>query len=149
LVGLAEKLATANDLLLPAQSIAAGLRPFAASLARLLGRPVGQSGSGPTQWVLYQTLPEARKAARLVRLALLEGRLPALGEDQAFVAATSIAVRPADQPSAGEGPDHGLSDGPDSRPKRPSTVHNGFSGSALPRSEAPAEPRTPNGDDPR
>jgi 4-diphosphocytidyl-2-C-methyl-D-erythritol kinase len=145
LIGLAEKLAAANDLLLPAQSIAVGLRPFAASLARLLGRPVGQSGSGPTLWVLYQTLPEARKAARLVRLGLLEGRLPALGEDQTFVAATSIAVRPADQPSA----DHGPSDGPDSRPKRPSTVHNGFTGGAIRRSEAPAEPRTPNGDDPR
>jgi 4-diphosphocytidyl-2-C-methyl-D-erythritol kinase len=149
LIGLAEKLAAANDLLLPAQSIAVGLRPFAASLARLLGRPVGQSGSGPTLWVLYQTLPEARKAARLVRLGLLEGRLPALGEDQTFVAATSIAVRPADQPSADHGPDHGPSGGPDSRPKRPSTVHNGFSGGAIRRSEAPAEPRTPNGDDPR
>jgi 4-diphosphocytidyl-2-C-methyl-D-erythritol kinase len=153
LVGLAEKLAAANDLLLPAQSIAVGLRPFAASLARLLGRPVGQSGSGPTLWVLYQSLPEARKAARLVRLGLLEGRLPALGEDQAFVAATSIAVRPADQPNADNGPDlgadHRPSDGSDSRPKRPSTVHNGFSRGAIRRSEAPAEPLTPNGDDPR
>jgi 4-diphosphocytidyl-2-C-methyl-D-erythritol kinase len=145
LVGLAADLATANDLMLPAQSVAAGLRSFAAALSRLVGLPVGQSGSGPTLWVLYRTLPEARKAARLVRLGLLEGRLPALGEDQAFVAATSIAVRPTGQSADDRGP----SQGRESRPKRPSTVHNGSSGGALPTGKAAAKPKTPNGDDPR
>ena len=61
LLGLAESLAGANDLLPAAQSLAPDLLDFMRALGKLLGRPVGQSGSGPTLWVLYRSLPEARK----------------------------------------------------------------------------------------
>ena len=71
-------------------------------MARLLGRPVGLSGSGPTCWVLYSSLAEAEKAATLIHEAFRDGRLPDPGGGRPFVGATTIA---------GETTSGGLTDG--------------------------------------
>ena len=67
--------------------------PFRRALARLTGRPIGLSGSGPTLWVLYPSLDEARAAEAVVRLALEAGALVAPGDRPPFVMATVIASR--------------------------------------------------------
>jgi 4-diphosphocytidyl-2-C-methyl-D-erythritol kinase len=85
-----EELATANDLIPAALEVAPGLAEFRAALGRLVGRPVGQSGSGPTAWVLYPSLAAARVAARFVRLGIANGALPRLGDGEPFVAASTI-----------------------------------------------------------
>jgi 4-diphosphocytidyl-2-C-methyl-D-erythritol kinase len=90
----AKELAEANDLLPAALSVAPGLEEFGLALQRLLGRPICQSGSGPTLWALYDNLAEARKAVRFVRLAATDGSLPKLGTPEPFVAATTIDARP-------------------------------------------------------
>ena len=56
LLARAEELAAANDLLPAALSVAPRLAGFYAALSRSLGRPAGQSGSGPTAWVLYESI---------------------------------------------------------------------------------------------
>ena len=89
LINRADELAAANDLLPSALSVAPFLAGFRDSLGRILDRPIGQSGSGPTAWILYPSLSAARRAARLVRLAALDGRLPA-GDGRPFVAASTI-----------------------------------------------------------
>jgi 4-diphosphocytidyl-2-C-methyl-D-erythritol kinase len=93
LLALAADIAAANDLRPAAAAIAPGLNGFAAALEKLVERPVGQSGSGPTMWSLYPTLAEARKAVRFVRLAAVNGTLPLIGTGEPFVAATTIAGR--------------------------------------------------------
>lgn len=90
LLARAEELAAANDLLPAALEIAPSLAAFRAALGLLLGRPVGQSGSGPTAWVLYRSLAAAHKAARFVHLGSLEGTLPPIGEGEPFVAVSTI-----------------------------------------------------------
>jgi 4-diphosphocytidyl-2-C-methyl-D-erythritol kinase len=90
LIGRADELAAANDLLPATLSVAPSLAVFRASLGRILDRPIGQSGSGPTAWVLYPSLSAARRAARLVRQAALDGRLPAAADDRPFVATSTI-----------------------------------------------------------
>jgi hypothetical protein len=90
LVARSEELATANDLLPAALEVVPGLAGFRAALGRLVGRPVGQSGSGPTAWVLYPSLAAARVAARFVRLGIVNGALPRLGDGDPFVAASTI-----------------------------------------------------------
>ena len=72
-----------------------GLVPFKRALLRLLGRPVGLSGSGPTHWALYPSLAEAAAAAEVVRGAVAAGTLPAPGPRPPFVAATRILSAPA------------------------------------------------------
>jgi 4-diphosphocytidyl-2-C-methyl-D-erythritol kinase len=94
LMELAPELASANDLVPAAAAVVPGLQRFVNGLAKLVDRPVCQSGSGPTLWVLYLTLAEARRAARLVRLAAVNGTLPLLGTGEPFVTATTIAGRP-------------------------------------------------------
>ena len=79
-------LASANDLLPAAAALVPELVALRRALMRLLGRPVGQSGSGPTLWALYPSLAAAEDAARTVR----EGDLPGVGEDRPFVQATTI-----------------------------------------------------------
>ena len=114
----AAELARANDLAPAAASIAPGLDAFVTALEKLVGRPVCQSGSGPTLWSLYSTLAEARKAARFVRLAAINGTLPLVGSGEPFVAAATIAGRstpPAVSPADGT-----------TGTIRPRTVHNGF-----------------------
>jgi 4-diphosphocytidyl-2-C-methyl-D-erythritol kinase len=88
----AADLAAANDLLPASLRVAPQLAGFRRALEGLLGRPVGQSGSGPTAWILYPSLAGARRAAPTVRRAARTGALPAIGDDEPFVAATTIAT---------------------------------------------------------
>jgi 4-diphosphocytidyl-2-C-methyl-D-erythritol kinase len=139
LAGAAD-LAAGNDLMQAALSIAPGLRGFITALEKLVGRPVCQSGSGPTLWSLYATLAEARKAARFVRLAAANGTLPVIGAGEPFVVATMIAGRHSP-------PEVQLTDGA-TVTIRPRTVHNG-TGSRPLRGEPVAEPGDPKGGEPR
>ncbi|HVA85325.1 MAG TPA: hypothetical protein VNF73_03285 [Candidatus Saccharimonadales bacterium] len=83
-------LAAANDLLGPATAILPQLVPFRRGLARVLGRPIGQSGSGPTCWVLYPSETDAAAAAETVRTAVADGRLGSESGSHPFIAATTI-----------------------------------------------------------
>jgi 4-diphosphocytidyl-2-C-methyl-D-erythritol kinase len=107
LLDRAEELAWANDLMPAAAAVAPELPELRESLAQLLGRPVGQSGSGPTAWVLYPSLAAARKAARFVRFAALGGQLPQVGSGTPFIGTTTILGRSA---SGGFGPAPGSLD---------------------------------------
>jgi 4-diphosphocytidyl-2-C-methyl-D-erythritol kinase len=86
LLDRAAELAAANDLMPATLAVAPRLASLRASLEALLGRPVGQSGSGPTLWALYGTLDGAEKAAAAVGRDGL--RLPA----KPFVAATGMVT---------------------------------------------------------
>jgi 4-diphosphocytidyl-2-C-methyl-D-erythritol kinase len=90
LVERAGVLASANDLLPAAASVVPGLVPFRRALTRLLGRPIGLSGSGPTLWALYPSLDETEEAADTVRNAVDGGTLAVNGAP--FVTATTIAL---------------------------------------------------------
>jgi 4-diphosphocytidyl-2-C-methyl-D-erythritol kinase len=92
LVARAGAMTVANDLFAAARMIVPALVPFRRALSRLLERPVGLSGSGPTLWTLYASEVEAADAAETVRTALWEGRLVSVGDGQPFVAATVIAT---------------------------------------------------------
>ena len=63
----ASVLAAANDLAPAAMVVEPGLVPFRRALLRLLARPVGISGSGPTHWAFYPSHAEAAAAAEVVR----------------------------------------------------------------------------------
>ncbi|MFI5259138.1 MAG: 4-(cytidine 5'-diphospho)-2-C-methyl-D-erythritol kinase [Candidatus Limnocylindrales bacterium] len=141
LLAVAEELASANDLLAAAASLAPGLHGFIDTLERLVGRPVCQSGSGPTLWSLYTSLAEARKAGRFVRLAAVNGALPLLGAGEPFIAATTIAGRalpPQPRPSDGS-----------TDTIRPRTVHNASGADRQPRGGPSADPGETKGEDPR
>ena len=86
-------LASANDLLPASVAVEPALVPFRRALARLTGRPIGLSGSGPTLWVLYPSLAEAQAAELLVRAAIGGGTLAAPGDGPPFVCATTIVSR--------------------------------------------------------
>ena len=90
LVARAGAMTVANDLLPATALVVPALVPFRRSLSRLLGRPVGLSGSGPTLWTLYASEAEATEAAAAVRTALEEGRITAPGSSGPFVGATHI-----------------------------------------------------------
>lgn len=83
-------LATANDLAPATERLEPGLRPFRRALARLVRRPIGQSGSGPTLWALYPSEAEAAEAADGVRTAVESGALEAPGAGEPFIAATTL-----------------------------------------------------------
>jgi 4-diphosphocytidyl-2C-methyl-D-erythritol kinase len=72
-------LAHANDLMPAAQHVVPGLVAFRRGLIRALGTAVGQSGSGPTAWVIYPSREDADAAAAAVRDALADGRIVAPG----------------------------------------------------------------------
>jgi 4-diphosphocytidyl-2-C-methyl-D-erythritol kinase len=91
-------LASANDLFPATAVLEPALVPFRRSLARLTGRPIGMSGSGPTLWVLYPSLEAAQAAAALVGGAIDNGALQAPGDRPPFVTASTIASRVAAQP---------------------------------------------------
>lgn len=97
LLARASVLASANDLAPAAVVVEPGLVPFKRALLRLLGRPVGVSGSGPTHWAFYPSHAEAAKAADAVRAAIAAGDLPAPGPREPFVAATRIISDTHDQ----------------------------------------------------
>ncbi|MFM2105059.1 MAG: hypothetical protein RL338_91 [Chloroflexota bacterium] len=92
LVDRAGVLAAANDLLPATLALFPALVPFRRALMRLLGRPVGQSGSGPTCVVLYPSLDEAVAAGATVLEAVGSGRLPPTGEGAPAVVATTIGA---------------------------------------------------------
>ena len=93
LLARAGVLAAGNDLAPAAAVVEPGLVPFKRALLRLLGRPVGLSGSGPTHWALYPSIEEAATAADAVREAFAEGRVPTPGGRAPFVAAARIVSR--------------------------------------------------------
>ena len=84
-------LASANDLLPAVALVLPSIVPFRRALTRLLRRPIGLSGSGPTLWAVYPSLAEAVTAAALVNAALADGSLVAPGDAPPFVTATVIA----------------------------------------------------------
>jgi 4-diphosphocytidyl-2-C-methyl-D-erythritol kinase len=90
LLARASVLAAANDLAPAAAALEPDLVPFKRALLRLLARPVGLSGSGPTHWALYPSHDEAAEAADRVLAAHAAGDLPAPGGQAPFVAATRI-----------------------------------------------------------
>ena len=99
-------LASANDLAAAAAVVAPGLTSFRRALTRVLGRPVGLSGSGPTLWAVYPSADAATGAADVVRAANADGRLPEIGTGAPFVAATAIrAGSPDPAPAAGSAED--------------------------------------------
>jgi 4-diphosphocytidyl-2-C-methyl-D-erythritol kinase len=87
-------LAAANDLLPAAATIVEGLVPLRRALMRLLGRPIGLSGSGPTLWALYPSIDEADLAAAAVRAAVGTGFVTAPGDGPPFVAAATFLTTP-------------------------------------------------------
>ena len=134
-------LASANSLRPAAESLVPGLREFVAELESMVDRPVCQSGSGPTLWSLYPTLVDARKAVRLIRLAVANGTLPLLGTGEPFVAATTIAGRPIPPPVLLPGRTMGTI--------RPRTVHNESGANGHGHDEPAAEPVESKGDQTR
>jgi 4-diphosphocytidyl-2-C-methyl-D-erythritol kinase len=91
-------LASANDLLPAAATVVEGLVPFRRALMRLLTRPIGLSGSGPTLWALYPSLDDADLAASSVRAAVSTGFVTAPGDGPPFVAATTfLTTDPAER----------------------------------------------------
>ena len=141
----AQELAAANDLLPAAISVAGELEVFIRSLERLVGRPVCQSGSGPTQWVMYPTLPEARKAVRVVRLAVARGNLPTLGDGELSAIATMIADPTAPPPVRRSV----QSDVHFGRANGPRTVHNDSGADVGAPGGSADGPPEPKGDRPR
>ena len=95
LVARAGVLAAANDLLRAATTLVPDLVGFRRALTRLLRRPVGLSGSGPTLWALYPSKDDAADAAANVRAALAAGELVAPGDELPFVVATTIVTAAA------------------------------------------------------
>jgi 4-diphosphocytidyl-2-C-methyl-D-erythritol kinase len=90
LAARAGALAVANDLAPAAFHLAPGLLPFRRALSRMLGRPVGLSGSGPTLWALYPSVQAAREAATAVTGALERRDLEAPGSGPPLVIATDL-----------------------------------------------------------
>ena len=84
-------MAAANDLLPAVAVVLPELVPFRRALTRLLHRPIGLSGSGPTLWAIYPSLTEAAGAAAIVTDAVADGSLGLPGAGPPFVIATTIA----------------------------------------------------------
>jgi 4-diphosphocytidyl-2-C-methyl-D-erythritol kinase len=90
LVARAGVLTVSNDLLPATLLLVPPLVPLRRALSRLLARPIGLSGSGPTLWALYASEAEAAVAADAVRVALRDGRLSMPGSAAPFITATTI-----------------------------------------------------------
>jgi len=90
LVARAGVLAAANDLLAAAALVAPGLVGVRRALTRLLGRPIGLSGSGPTLWTLYPSLGEAEAAVAAVATAVDDGTISTIGDAPPSIIATTI-----------------------------------------------------------
>lgn len=89
-------LASANDLIPAAAAVVPGLVAFRRALARLLSRPIGLSGSGPTLWALYPFRGDAEDAVAAVGAALADGTIDPPGGPPTFVAATTIETNRSD-----------------------------------------------------
>lgn len=90
LLARAGVLASANDLLAAVVLVEPGLVGVRRALTRLLGQPIGLSGSGPTLWTLYPSLGDAEAAAAVVRAAVDEGTVPSIGDGPPSIIATTI-----------------------------------------------------------
>ncbi len=90
LVARAGVLASANDLLASAVLIAPGLVQVRRALTRLLARPIGLSGSGPTLWTLYPSLGEAPEAAVTVADGVADETVPSIGDGPPSIIPTTI-----------------------------------------------------------
>jgi 4-diphosphocytidyl-2-C-methyl-D-erythritol kinase len=90
LVARAGVLASANDLAPAVFVVIPGLLALRRGLSRLLARPIGLSGSGPTLWALYPSIETATEAAGAVTRALDDGSIVAPGDGLPFVTSTSI-----------------------------------------------------------
>jgi 4-diphosphocytidyl-2-C-methyl-D-erythritol kinase len=93
LIARAGVLSIANDLVNATAELVPELRAFRRSLARRLGRPIGQSGSGPTLWALYPSAEAAEAAARDLESSAADGSLDAPGHAQPHIHATTIPRR--------------------------------------------------------
>ena len=93
LIARAGVLAAANDLMVSASLVAPGLVQVRRALTRVLGRPIGLSGSGPTLWTLYPSLGEAEAAAVTVETAIAQGSIPSIGDGPARIIPTTIRTR--------------------------------------------------------
>ena len=109
LVARAGVMAAANDLLPAVALVMPELVPFRRALSRLLQRPIGLSGSGPTLWVVYPSSSDAAQAAETIKAAVADGSLTSPGDGAPFVAATTIASptlmrgsSPGADPAAGQ-----------------------------------------------
>jgi 4-diphosphocytidyl-2-C-methyl-D-erythritol kinase len=96
-------LAASNDLLPAAAGLVEGLVPFRRALFRLLERPIGLSGSGPTLWALYPSPRDAELAATHVRNALGTGALTAPGTGPPHVFGTTTPISGTTTPISGHG----------------------------------------------
>ena len=99
LLARASVLAAANDLAPAASVVEPSLVPFKRALLRVLGRPVGLSGSGPTYWALYPSHADASAAAERVREAVAGGGLSTPGGRDPFVVAVRILAAPRTTPT--------------------------------------------------
>jgi 4-diphosphocytidyl-2C-methyl-D-erythritol kinase len=90
LVVRAGVLASANDLLPAALLVEPGLVAVRRALARVLARPIGLSGSGPTLWTLYPSAADAAIAADTTRAAVADGTVPSIGSGPPSIIATTI-----------------------------------------------------------
>jgi 4-diphosphocytidyl-2-C-methyl-D-erythritol kinase len=90
LLARAGVLAAANDLLPAAILVAPELVGVRRALTRLIGRPIGLSGSGPTLWTLYPSLGDAQAAAEVAEAAVADGTIPSIGEGPPTIIATTI-----------------------------------------------------------
>jgi 4-diphosphocytidyl-2-C-methyl-D-erythritol kinase len=88
-------LSVANDLVPAASDLVPALVPARRALGRLLGRPVGQSGSGPTLWILAESRASAERDAASIAAALRDGRLALPGDRPPFITAATIVAGPA------------------------------------------------------
>lgn len=100
LVARAGVLAVANDLANAAASVAPGVKAIRRQIGRVLGAPVGLSGSGPTLWALYPSKARAEDAAAQVSAAVDAGNIEFIDAAPPFVVATAISA-PA-QPAAND-----------------------------------------------
>jgi 4-diphosphocytidyl-2-C-methyl-D-erythritol kinase len=96
-------LASANDLLPAAAVVVDGLVALRRALTRLLARPIGLSGSGPTLWALYPSLDDAELGAASVRAAVATGFIASPGDDAPFVTATTFLTT-TDDPTTPDPP---------------------------------------------
>jgi 4-diphosphocytidyl-2-C-methyl-D-erythritol kinase len=90
LLARAGVLASANDLLPAVILVEPGLVGVRRALTRVLGQPIGLSGSGPTLWTLYPSLGEAEAAAAIVRTAIDDSTIPSIGDGPPSIIATTI-----------------------------------------------------------
>lgn len=95
LVVRAGVLASANDLAPITAALRPELVPLKRALMRRLGRPVGQSGSGPTLWSLYPSLGDASRAATELQEAVRSGALVVPGDRPPSIHATTFAPQEA------------------------------------------------------